>query len=155
MTKPAEEDLEDYRRRVRRVIADHRPSEESREGHRAPTDAASEKQLRRWYKALYDEGVLGGGWPTERGGAAGHSPHFDIIATEELIRARVPRPIDQVQLASHVLLSFGTSAQKDYYLPRIRSVEHVWCQLFSEPGAGSDLAGVRCAAVRTADGGFG
>ncbi len=154
MTKPTDGDLEEYRLRVRRVIADHRPVGESREGHRAPTDAASEKDLRRWYKALYDEGILGGGWPTDRGGTAGHSPHFDIVATEELIRARVPRPIDQVQLASHVLLAFGTPAQKDHYLPRIRSVEHVWCQLFSEPGAGSDLAGVRCTAVRTADGGF-
>ena len=60
MTKPTENDLEEYRRRVRRVIADHRPAGESREGHRAPTDTASEKDLRRWYKALYDEGVLGG-----------------------------------------------------------------------------------------------
>jgi len=154
MTYPTEEDLEVYRRHVRRVIAGHRPTEESREGHRAPDNAESEKQLRSWYRVLYDEGILGGGWPTERGGTAGHSPHFDVIATEELIRSRVPRPIDQVQLASHVLLTFGTPAQKDHYLPRIRSVEHVWCQLFSEPGAGSDLAGVRCAALPTADGGF-
>ena len=151
---PSKDELEHYRADVKRVIDAHRPSKDSREGHRAPIDAESEAELRRWYKTLYDERILGGGWPEDRGGKPNHSPHFEVIATEELIRARVPRPIDQVQLASHVLLTFGTSAQKDFYLPLIRSSEHIWCQLFSEPGAGSDLAGIRCTATPTSNGGF-
>jgi alkylation response protein AidB-like acyl-CoA dehydrogenase len=152
--KPTERDLERHRQHVRRVIAAHRPSQDSREGHRAPIDAESEAELRHWYRTLYDEGILGGGWPVERGGQANHNPHYDLIATEELIRARVPRPIDQVQLASHVLITFGTDAQKDHYLPLIRSADHIWCQLFSEPGAGSDLAGVRSSARPLGDGEF-
>jgi alkylation response protein AidB-like acyl-CoA dehydrogenase len=154
MMKPTEDDLERYRQHVRGVIAAHRPSQESREGHRAPVDAESEAELRHWYRTLYDEGILGGGWPVDRGGRANHNPHYDLITTEEVIRARVPRPIDQVQLASHVLISFGTAAQKDLYLPLIRSAAHIWCQLFSEPGAGSDLAGVRCSATPAGNGGF-
>jgi alkylation response protein AidB-like acyl-CoA dehydrogenase len=68
----------------------------------------------------------------------------DVIVTEELIRARAPRPLDQVQLASHLLLHFGSAAQKEIYLPRVRSGEDIWCQLFSEPDVGSDLAAVTC-----------
>ena len=70
---------------------------------------------------------------------------------EELFRARAYRPLDQVMLASHAILAFGTDAQKDEYLPRIRSGEHIWCQLFSEPGAGSDLAALATRAVRDGD----
>jgi alkylation response protein AidB-like acyl-CoA dehydrogenase len=154
MQKPTGDDLEQFRQHVRKVIETHRPSQESREGHRAPTDDETEAQLRQWYRTLYDEGILGGSWPEDRGGSPSYSPRYDLIVTEELIRARVPRPIDQVQLASHVLLQFGTPSQKDLYLPRIRSAEHIWCQLFSEPGAGSDLAGVRCTGTPTATGGF-
>jgi alkylation response protein AidB-like acyl-CoA dehydrogenase len=62
---------------------------------------------------------------------------------EELFRARAYRPLDQVMLASHALIGFGSPAQQQEYLPRIRSGEHVWCQLFSEPDAGSDLASLR------------
>jgi alkylation response protein AidB-like acyl-CoA dehydrogenase len=154
MFKPTADDLERHRQHVRAVIEEHRPRQEGREGHRAPVDAESEAELRRWYGVLYDEGILGGSWPVDRGGKADHSPRYDLITTEELIRARAPRPIDQVQLASHVLLEFGTDAQKDLYLPLIRSADHVWCQLFSEPGAGSDLAGVRCSGTPAPDGGF-
>jgi alkylation response protein AidB-like acyl-CoA dehydrogenase len=97
---------------------------------------------------------MGGGWPVEWGGSPDHSPLHDVIVTEELILARAPRPIDQVQLASHVILQFGSPLQKADYLPRIRSGEHVWCQLFSEPGAGSDLAGITTRATRSDDGTF-
>ena len=61
------------------------------------------------------------------------------------------RPIDQVQLASHVILNFGTDTQKSQYLPRIRTVEDIWCQLFSEPDCGSDLAGIKARAELRSD----
>jgi alkylation response protein AidB-like acyl-CoA dehydrogenase len=140
-----------FRSRARRVIADHRPFE-MREGHRAPADGQQEAALRKWYRTLYDNQLLGSSWPEEWGGDPAHKPEHELIVTEELIRARAPRPIDQVQLASHVILQFGTDAQKERYLPRIRGGQDIWCQLFSEPECGSDLAGLRAKAELRADG---
>ena len=149
--RPAMAGTEDLRRSVRDVIAGNHPPP-AREGHRAPTTPEQEARLRAWYRTLYDTGLLGGWWPEEWGGSPGFRPVHQLVVTEELIRARAPRPIDQVQLASHVLLHFGTEEQKHWYLPRIRRVEDVWCQLFSEPGAGSDLAGVRTRGEQRDDG---
>jgi alkylation response protein AidB-like acyl-CoA dehydrogenase len=150
--RPSDDELDAFRARVRRVIAEHAPAGESREGHRAPTDEAEERALRAWYRTMYDEGLAGADWPAARGGRDGHHPLHHVIDTDELIRARVPRPLDQVQLASHVLLRFGRPEQLDRLLPLIRSGTDVWCQLFSEPDAGSDLAGIACRGVEQADG---
>jgi alkylation response protein AidB-like acyl-CoA dehydrogenase len=124
----------------------------AREGHTAPTSAEQEQALRTWYRTLYAEGLIGASWPEEFGGDPDHQLIHQLIVTEELIRARAPRPIDQIKLASHVLLAFGTHNQKARYLARIRAGEDVWCQLFSEPDAGSDLAGIRARAQRGDDG---
>jgi alkylation response protein AidB-like acyl-CoA dehydrogenase len=140
-----EEFFEDerFRAEVRAFIAEHAPRMRLREGVRVPRDAAQESEIRRWLGALHEAGYLGGGWPAEWGGRPGHRPTRDLILMEELFRARAYRPLDQVMLASHAILAFGSQAHKREYLPRIRSGEHVWCQLFSEPGAGSDLASLR------------
>ena len=146
----AHEDPE-FRAHARRAIADNSPFQ-TREGHRAPLDQAQEATLRSWYRTMYDTRLLGASWPVECGGDPEYHPFRDVIVTEELIRARAPRPIDQVQLASHVLLEFGTNEQKTRYLAKIRSAEHIWCQLFSEPDCGSDLAGIKARAEEQADG---
>jgi alkylation response protein AidB-like acyl-CoA dehydrogenase len=140
-----------FRTHARNIIRHHAPGE-MREGHRAPTSDQEESALRTWYRTMYENQLLGASWPTEWGGTAEHQSIHELIVTEELILARAPRPIDQVNLASHVLLNFGNDAQKNYYLPRIRSAEHVWCQLFSEPDCGSDLAGIKARAELGADG---
>ena len=101
---------------------------------------------------MFDAGFVGADWPVEYGGRADHHPLHDRIVSEELLRARAPRPVDQVNLAAHVLLHFGSEEQKAALLPPIRRSEHVWCQLLSEPNAGSDIAGVRCRGVRNNDG---
>lgn len=141
----------EFRSAVRGVIREHAPYI-AREGHRAPVDAQQEADLRAWYRTLYGHQILGAAWPEDRGGDPSHLPIHDLIVTEELIRARAPRPIDQVRLASHVLLQFGTTEQKDRYLPPIREGADIWCQLFSEPDAGSDLAGIKAKATLQDDG---
>ncbi len=136
-------DDDEFRAAVRSFIAERAPRLRLPEGVRAPRDAAEEQQIRTWLGELYAAGYLGAGWPPEWGGSPGHRPAHDLILMEELFRARAYRPLDQVMLASHALLQFASPEQQRQYLPRIRSGEHIWCQLFSEPGAGSDLASLR------------
>jgi alkylation response protein AidB-like acyl-CoA dehydrogenase len=108
--------------------------------------------LRTWFAGLFAAGFVGADWPVEYGGRADHHALHDRIVSEELLRARAPRPVDQVNLAAHVLLHFGSDEQKAALLPPIRRSEHVWCQLLSEPDAGSDIAGVRSRGVRQENG---
>jgi alkylation response protein AidB-like acyl-CoA dehydrogenase len=150
--RPSDSELADFRNRVRTHIAEHAPPIEAREGHRAPENAEQEAQLRAWFAGLFDAGFVGADWPVEYGGRADHHPLHDRIVSEEILRARAPRPVDQVNRAAHVLLHFGSDEQKRRLLPPIRRSEHVWCQLLSEPDAGSDIAGVRSRGVRQDDG---
>lgn len=152
MSRPTAQQLDEFRAHVRAFIAEHAPPFEAREGHRAPVDAVQEKQLRTWFAALFEAKLIGADWPVEYGGRADHHPLYDRIVSEEILRARAPRPVDQVNLAAHVLLHFGSEQQKRTYLPAIRRSEHVWCQLLSEPDAGSDIAAVRSRAQRLPDG---
>ena len=142
---------EGFRDDVRAFVAAHGHPMRG-EGLRVPRDAAEEQAIRAWLASLYGAGYLGGGWPVEWGGRADHHPMHDLIVMEELILGDAYRPLDQVMLASHALLTFGTDEQKATLLPRIRAGEHVWCQLFSEPDAGSDLASLRTRAEPDGDG---
>ncbi len=151
-TRPNAEQLAEFRDRVRAHIAEHAPPFRAREGHRAPENAEQETQLRAWFAGLFEAGFVGAGWPIEYGGRADHHPLHDRIVSEEILRARAPRPVDQVNLAAHVLLHFGSEDQKRALLPPIRRSEHVWCQLLSEPDAGSDIAAVRSRGVQRDDG---
>lgn len=150
--RPSTEELAAFRNRVRTHIAEHAPPFEAREGHRAPENAEQEAHLRTWFAGLFDAGFIGADWPVEHGGRPDHHPLHDRIVSEEILRARAPRPVEQVNLAAHVLLHFGSQEQQRMLLPKIRRGEHVWCQLLSEPDAGSDIAGVRSRGVRQADG---
>ncbi|HET6948895.1 MAG TPA: acyl-CoA dehydrogenase family protein, partial [Acidimicrobiales bacterium] len=144
-------DVEAYRQEVRAFVAEH-GVRLAREGVRVPRDAGEERAIRAWLRSLYDAGHLGAGWPEEWGGRPGHLPVQDLILMEELILGDAYRPLDQVMLAADALIEFGTDAQRRDLLPKIRSGEHVWCQLFSEPDAGSDLAALRTRAEPDGDG---
>jgi alkylation response protein AidB-like acyl-CoA dehydrogenase len=152
--EPIEYEAEDelFRTEIRTFIAEHAPRLRLREGVRVPRSPEEEREIRQWLAALYAHGYLGAGWPAAWGGREGHRPTRDLILMEELFRARAYRPLDQVNLAGHAILGFGTEEQKLRYLPRIRSGEHIWCQLFSEPDAGSDLASLRTRAEPDGDG---
>lgn len=116
--------------------------------------AAEVEFLRRWQARLADGRLVGVAWPPEYGGrGAGPVEHF--IVQEELARARAPEMVGRIgiNLAGPTLLAHGTSAQKERWLGRILSAEDLWCQLFSEPAAGSDLASVSTRATAV-DGGW-
>src|SRR5580704_10846229 len=105
--------------------------------------AAEVASLRSWQGKLAAGRWVGVAWPEAFGGrGAGPVEHF--IVQEELARARAPEMVGRIgiNLAGPTLLAHGTDEQKARWLPRILSAQDLWCQLFSEPGAGSDLASV-------------
>jgi alkylation response protein AidB-like acyl-CoA dehydrogenase len=105
----------------------------------------------RWHRILARQGWAAPGWPREYGGP-GWTPVQRHIFDEECARAGTPPILPfGVNMVAPVIMAFGSQAQKDYYLPRILSCEDWWCQGYSEPGAGSDLASVKTTAVRDGD----
>jgi alkylation response protein AidB-like acyl-CoA dehydrogenase len=149
MTTPALDD-EDLRRTVRRHLAEHRPGMDRLPGTRSPA-TADLADYRRWCASLFDAQLVGADWPERWGGIGLHDPLRTLVIEEELARARAPRPVGAWSLVANALLAHGTTAQCERYLPRIRSFEDMWCQLFSEPEAGSDLASLRTTARREGD----
>jgi alkylation response protein AidB-like acyl-CoA dehydrogenase len=145
-------ELEAYRAEVRAFIAEYQPGVRQHMGVRAP-DPALIPALRAWIARLYAAGYLGQGWPVEYGGRPDASPERAFIVAEEIARARTWGEIGAGSLAAGAILAFGTEQQRRHYLPRIRSGEDLWCQLFSEPDAGSDLAGLKTRAVLVKGGG--
>ena len=106
---------------------------------------------REWQQILHRRGWLAYHWPVEHGGT-GWTPVQRYIFEKECALAGAPMlPVLGLKLLAPVLYTFGSPAQKAHYLPRILSGEHYWCQGFSEPGAGSDLANLKTAAVREGD----
>lgn len=104
-----------------------------------------------WYHALAEAGWLAPVWPVQYGGM-GLSPSKHMIYVEEWGRLGCPRiPDHGIGLVGPLLIEHGTDEQKAHYLPRILTGEHVWCQGYSEPNSGSDLASLRTAAVREGD----
>ena len=104
-----------------------------------------------WQRILYEQGWIAPGWPKEYGGP-GWSPVQRFLYEEELAAASSPRLITfGLKMLGPVLIEFGTPEQKAHYLPRILASEDWWCQGFSEPGAGSDLASLTTRAVRDGD----
>jgi alkylation response protein AidB-like acyl-CoA dehydrogenase len=144
-------DEQAFRQGLRDFIAAGAPEMPYRTGTRSPENEHESKVLRDWSAQLYEAGYYGADWPAEFGGRADYHAIEEFIVTEELAKARAPIAIGSGGLAAHALIHFGTDAQRREYLPRIRSYEHVWCQLFSEPDAGSDLAGMRTVALRDGD----
>ena len=108
---------------------------------------------RRWQRSLADAGYVGVTWPAAYGGR-GADAAFSFIVQEELARARAPELVGRigVNLVGPCLLAHGTSDQKQRWLPTILGAEQLFCQLFSEPDAGSDLASLRTRAEPDGDG---
>ncbi|MEK9672985.1 MAG: acyl-CoA dehydrogenase family protein [Rhodospirillaceae bacterium] len=104
-----------------------------------------------WQKILYERGWIAPAWPKEYGGP-GWSPIQRYLYEEELAACSSPRLITfGLKMLGPVLIEFGTDEQKKRFLPRILSSEDWWCQGYSEPGAGSDLASLTTRAIRDGD----
>jgi alkylation response protein AidB-like acyl-CoA dehydrogenase len=144
-------DIHEFRRSLRAFIAEHAPAFRGKAGTRTPEDEEQAEILRRWSASLYEHGFLGGRWPVEFGGREDADPDEELVVSEELARAGAATPIGAGPLAAHAIITFGRDDQKQFFLPRIRSYHDVWCQLFSEPDSGSDLASMKTRAVLDGD----
>jgi alkylation response protein AidB-like acyl-CoA dehydrogenase len=142
-------EAEEFRATLREFLAEHLPPDWQGIGTLDRDDA--EAFTLRWRKVLYEHGLLGIAWPEEYGGG-GRTKLEQVVLAEEFARARVPlgRVTDttSIKMLGNTLLRWGTEEQKHRFVPRILSGEDVWVQGYSEPEAGSDLAGLRLRADR-------
>ncbi len=143
------DELRDFRREVRAFIEERLPADLRVKVERF-LDLGKDDYLR-WQDILAEKGWLVHSWPVEHGGT-GWTPAQRYIFEEEMGRARAPRIIPfGPKMVGPVICTFGTEAQKAKYLPPIARNETWWCQGYSEPDAGSDLASLGTRAVRDGD----
>jgi alkylation response protein AidB-like acyl-CoA dehydrogenase len=128
-----------FRAEVRAFIAENLQEESRRRSGRRFEDAD-----RDWSRKLGEAGYAGLTWPEEYGGAGAPYSH-QAIFLEEMAEAEAPGHIGVIGIgmAGPTIMAWGTDEQKQRYLPKILNADEIWCQGFSEPGAGSDLAAVR------------
>jgi alkylation response protein AidB-like acyl-CoA dehydrogenase len=119
----------------------------------ARPDAAHVAMHRRWQRRLHEAGYVGMDWPVQFGGR-GASLVEQILFYEELARAQAPPPINRggLSMLGPTLMAHGTPPQQRRFLPGILTADEIWCQGFSEPNAGSDLAALQARAVPAGDG---
>jgi alkylation response protein AidB-like acyl-CoA dehydrogenase len=137
-----------FREELRGWLAENPPTPEPEQGG----EDAHYAWRRDWQRRLYDGGWAAPAWPQEYGGR-GASLTESAIYFEELGRARVPLPANVLGLllGGPTLMVWGSDEQKHRHLPPILSAEEIWCQGFSEPDAGSDLASLKTRAVKDGD----
>jgi alkylation response protein AidB-like acyl-CoA dehydrogenase len=136
-----------FREELRRWLADNPPGPEPEED-----EAERFAWAVGWQRRLADGGWAGVHWPVEYGGR-GATITESAIFFEELARSGAPLPANVLGLllAGPTIMSWGTEEQKERFLPPILTAEEIWCQGFSEPEAGSDLASLKTRAVRDGD----
>jgi alkylation response protein AidB-like acyl-CoA dehydrogenase len=140
----------EYRAGVRRTLEEHAAELLHLGAGEEAVDAANaEAELRRTQRVLFEAGLVGVTWPREYGGQGGTLVQQAIVQ-QELARAGVPTLINHIGLGmcGPTVVAHGSDEQKQRYLTRLLRADDVWCQLFSEPASGSDLAALRTTAVR-------
>jgi alkylation response protein AidB-like acyl-CoA dehydrogenase len=138
---------EQYRLKLRTWLAANLPKEEG------PSEQDAEFAYRRaWQRQLYDGGWVGISWPKEYGGQ-GATLIQQAIYAQEMTRAKAPQPANGlgIGIVGPTLMHHGTEEQKKRFIPKILSGEEIWCQGFSEPNSGSDLASLQTKAVLDGD----
>jgi alkylation response protein AidB-like acyl-CoA dehydrogenase len=139
---------EAFRQEVRTFIAENYPSE-MRVAN--PETDLTKEQMLLWHKILHRKGWLAPKWPREYGGTGWSVTQRFLWELETALAGAMPPLAFSVTMVGPVIYTFGSPAQKARFLPRILSGEDWWCQGYSEPGAGSDLASLRCKAARDGD----
>ena len=142
----ADEDVRSFRERFRSWLANAHPPA-------IPADPDERfRVLRAWQRTLYEGGWLGVDWPLEYGGRGLTSLHQAAVL-EELALRGAPLPLARTNLdaVGPTLIAWGTDEQRRRFLPKLLSAEEIWCQGFSEPGAGSDLASLKTRGEREGD----
>ena len=140
-------DVDAFRHHAREWLARH--AAEAPPDYGAIFPSAGKEQAVAWQRRLFGAGLAGLHWPVDLGGQ-GLSPAHTAVWLEECAGARVPPFLNMVGLVltAEGLLRFGTPEQQREHLPPLARGERVWCQLFSEPGSGSDLASLTTQARR-------
>jgi alkylation response protein AidB-like acyl-CoA dehydrogenase len=149
-------DLDGYREKLRSWLGEHIPAwwrdqvAVGSSGFEVVDTRFAE--LRVWHRDLFDAGYMGITWPVEYGGQGLDLSH-QLAVAEELARADAPPTVNGlgIGLAGAALLTYGTEEQKQRYLKNMLSAEQVWCQGYSEPGSGSDLASLQTRAELEGD----
>jgi len=140
-----------FQREVRDWISANMPVEVAEESRRSRSSHVSRERLIQWQRKLAEKGWLCPNWPKEHGGTGWNSTQ-KFIFEMEMARADSPYLSSfSLKMVAPVLMKFGSDAQKKRFLPRIAAAEELWCQGYSEPGSGSDLASLRTRAVRDGD----
>ncbi|MEM9491439.1 MAG: acyl-CoA dehydrogenase family protein [Myxococcota bacterium] len=153
---PQSAEIDEFRLQVREWIAANRPAAPPFMLPQSFLEVETRDQfeyLRDWQRALYDAGYVGFDVPREYGGQ-GVDPARHAVVKGELGRAGAPFLVNRIALdwVAPTLLTYGSEAQKKRLLGPLLSAEEIWCQGFSEPGAGSDLASLQARAVKDPDG---
>ncbi len=144
----------EFREYCRKWLTENRPPKPDFRMPQSALEIMSDAQrvyLQNWQKKCYDAGLIGCDYPKEYGG--GGKDNLQRIANEEMKRARTPFLIQAIGLGmvAPTILHHGTEELKRRYIPKILSGQEIWCQGFSEPGAGSDLSNAQTSAVKKGD----
>jgi alkylation response protein AidB-like acyl-CoA dehydrogenase len=141
-----------FRERIRTFLREHLPSDWKGLGGIPTEDVLG--FLNQWRVVLHDNGLLAPQWPAAYGGG-GLSHTEAVVLAEEFQKAGAPtgafNDVFNIGMIGNTILAVGTEEQKQHYIPKLLSGEHVWCQGFSEPNSGSDLASLACRAIRDGD----
>ena len=143
---------ERYRTRVREFLKDNLPQGWSTPGYELPKGRALVELLREWQRRLLQHGFVAMAWPKKYGGQGASAVEMAIF-NQECARVRAPGPLNSAAIAQvgPTIIQHGTDAQKRRFLPPIINADEIWCQGFSEPNAGSDLASLRTRAELAGD----
>ena len=143
---------EEFRLKVRRFLEENVPRSGLGDAREGREDKAWLERAKAWQRKLCEAGYVALAWPKEFGGQA-MEPARQSIVNDELVRAKAPYLIggSGLGMLGPTIISWGTEEQKKRYLPKILAAEEIWCQGYSEPGAGSDLASLKTRAEIVGD----
>jgi len=143
---------EAFRQQVRSWLRANVPRNKPMTSREGDDDKTWLENAKSWQRKLFESGYVALAWPKEYGGQA-LDPVRQSILNDEMVQARAPQLVGLMGLGllGPTLISWGTEEQKRRYLPKILTAEEIWCQGYSEPGAGSDLASLRTRAEIVGD----